>query len=318
MRIRWFWPCVLIPILYFAPESPWWLVRRGKIDEAKRAVRSLVSKHDVDSIDSTVDLMIRTNQLELDAKALEKAEGTSYLDCFRGANLRRTEISAVAWAAQILSGDGFAGYVTYFFVQAGLSTSQSYKLGLANTAGAFIGTVGSWFLLARFGRRSIFVGGCLWLALLWLIIGGLSVVADKGQPEAKWGQAALFLVWVLSYDFTLGPIAYCESFSPSLSSALADCSTGIVGESSQTRLRQKTVALSRNAFYVCSIVSGVVSPYMLNPTNWNWRGKSGFFWAAPALMVAAWGFFRLPEMKVRKLCHCTRVAANDAVGSLLL
>lgn len=40
--------------------------------------------------------------------AIEKtmAEGTSYWDCFRGVDLRRTEIAAAAWMVQNLCGGG--------------------------------------------------------------------------------------------------------------------------------------------------------------------------------------------------------------------
>jgi SP family general alpha glucoside:H+ symporter-like MFS transporter len=44
-------------------------------------------------------------------------EGTSYLDCFRGVDLRRTEISALVWFIQSWCGASFMGYSTYFYQQ---------------------------------------------------------------------------------------------------------------------------------------------------------------------------------------------------------
>lgn len=38
--------------------------------------------------------------------------GTSYFDCFKGVDRRRTEIACIAWAAQILSGSSFANMPT--------------------------------------------------------------------------------------------------------------------------------------------------------------------------------------------------------------
>ena len=29
---------------------------------------------------------------------------------------------------------------------------------------------------------------------------------------------------------------------------------------------------------VVAIITGVVTPYMLNPTAWNWQNYAGFFW----------------------------------------
>ncbi|SMY28636.1 unnamed protein product [Zymoseptoria tritici ST99CH_1A5] len=35
--IQWIWPSILIPLLFFAPENPRWLVRRGRLAEAKKS-----------------------------------------------------------------------------------------------------------------------------------------------------------------------------------------------------------------------------------------------------------------------------------------
>lgn len=46
-------------------------------------------------------MMIHTNELEKEVE-----EGTSYLQCFRGVDLRRTEIACMAFLAQPFSGSG--------------------------------------------------------------------------------------------------------------------------------------------------------------------------------------------------------------------
>ena len=246
--IQWVWPIPLIILIYLAPESPWWLVRHGRLEEAEVSVRRLASVEMRDRAKNTVAMMVRTNQLEVDVSV-----GTRYIDCFRGTDLRRTEISTVAWACQQLCGLPFAGWAVYFFQQAGVSSKMSYNLGLINTAGAFCGTVGSWFLITKFGRRRLFLFGMAWLAAGQLLIGILSVVADKtGTSGAQYGQAAVMLIWVFSYDFTIGPLAYC-----------------IVGEASSTRLRNKTVGLSRNSYNILGVIAGIITPYMLNPGQWN-------------------------------------------------
>lgn len=41
---QWLWPIPLIILTHFAPESPWWLVRHGKLEEAEKSVKRLGSK----------------------------------------------------------------------------------------------------------------------------------------------------------------------------------------------------------------------------------------------------------------------------------
>ena len=70
--------------------------------------------------------MIRTTELEKEADF-----STSYWDCFKGTNLRRTEIACVTFLAQVSNGGYFAYSPTYFFEQAGVSSTDSF--GLVNS-----------------------------------------------------------------------------------------------------------------------------------------------------------------------------------------
>lgn len=57
---------LLIPIIIgviFTPESPWWLVRKGRSEDAKQALLSLTSKTDTSyNVDDTLAMMVHTNE----------------------------------------------------------------------------------------------------------------------------------------------------------------------------------------------------------------------------------------------------------------
>lgn len=83
-------------------QSPWWLVRHGRMDEAAVVVRRLMSKkerEDETNVTNTVANMKLTNEHE---KAL--SAGTTYFDCFKGIDLRRTEVACLTWACQNMCG----------------------------------------------------------------------------------------------------------------------------------------------------------------------------------------------------------------------
>lgn len=275
--IQWIWPVPIIIGVLFAPESPWWLVRRGRVEDAKKALRKLTSSKNADdsfNVDDTVAMMVTTNELE---RALES--GTGYWDCFKGIDLRRTEIVCVTWAIQNLCGSAFMGYSTYFYEQAGLPTVDAFDMSMAQYALGALGTIGSWFLMSRAGRRTLYVNGLALLTLLLLLIGLVSISSSKG---ASWGIGSLLLVYTFAYDLTIGPVCY-----------------SLVAELPSTRLKTKSIVLARNVYNVFGIVNGVITPYMLNPTAWNWKGKSGFFWAGLCFLCLVWTYFRLPEPKGR-------------------
>lgn len=93
--------------LIFAPESPWHLVRRGRHDEALQALDRL-SDGTVDNRE-TLSLIQHTVALERQLDV-----GSSIRDCFKGTDLRRTEIACVVWSSQIWTQFALASG-TYFF-----------------------------------------------------------------------------------------------------------------------------------------------------------------------------------------------------------
>jgi len=74
-------------------------------------------------------MMVATGALEKEVES-----GVGYLDCFKGVNLRRTEITCAIWAIQNLSGSVLLAYSTYFLKQAGLSTTDAFNYPGQNTA----------------------------------------------------------------------------------------------------------------------------------------------------------------------------------------
>ncbi|KAL3455223.1 hypothetical protein BJX64DRAFT_272795 [Aspergillus heterothallicus] len=48
---------------------------------------------------------------------------------------------------------------------------------------------------------------------------------------------------------------------------------------------------------ILSVLNSVVSPYMLNPTKGNLKGKAAFPAAVFTILLLIWAFFRLPETK---------------------
>lgn len=112
--LQWMWPIPLIIGISFAPESPWWLIRQNRIDEARATLVRLTSPDSTSDydIDKAVTLMSVTV-----ARERKVGTGTRYADLFRGVDRRRTIVACACWMIQILSGTGLRVYSTYFYTQ---------------------------------------------------------------------------------------------------------------------------------------------------------------------------------------------------------
>lgn len=273
--LQWTWPAVLIPILTFAPESPWHLVRQGRLEEAEESLTRLQRKSARKvSVKTTLAAIVHTNQVEMDATA-----GTSYWDCFRGVERRRTEIACVAFAGQVLAGSAFAYNSTYFFQQVGLNTDQTYRLNIGGTGMALVGTLVNWFaLMPYFGRRFIYLRGMAAMCAILFAIGFLNIWTEHAAVGMT--QAVLTLVWTFTFQLSVGQLGW-----------------SIPAEVGSTRVRQKTICLARNSYYIVLVLSNALQPYFMNPRQLNLKGYAGFFWSASAALTLTWAFFRLPETR---------------------
>lgn len=169
----------------FLPESPSWLILHGKRDQAAKSLRRFNGpQHDVAKSIATIELAIQEEHQILEQKS-------SYFDCFKGPNLRRTTIVCMIYLAQQFIGVNFiAGYLPYYFTLAGVHN----PIGIAQVAYAIqlFGNICSWPLIDRFGRRPLIVYGTIAMTTALLIIGGISTL--KSQPALK-ATVALMTIW---------------------------------------------------------------------------------------------------------------------------
>ena len=273
---QWFWPVVILIGWPFAPESPWWLVRKGRNEDAEKSLRQLASSS-VD-VKPTLAMIIETDRLEQELEA-----GTTYMDCFKKINIRRTEIAVGVYSIQVISGIYLVGYATYFFELAGLPVREAFNMGVGFLAVGFVGTIFSWVLLLYFGRRAIYNTGLALLVLLLFIIGILDCLPNYKQHHGySWAQSALMLVWNFCYDFSVGPVCFV-----------------ILCEVSASKVRSKTIAVATAVQAALGIVMTIAIPYLINKDQANARGKIGFFFGGLAAISLVWAYFRIPETRGR-------------------
>ena len=267
------------------------MVRKGKLDQAKQALLKLPSKNretDFDA-DETVAMMMHTTALEE-----EITKGASYLDCFRGTDLRRTEIVVMCWAIQNLAGNSFSGYSSYFLQQAGLAPATSFDFALGQYGIIMAGVFGAWFLMScGVGRRTLYLYGLVGLFIMLFIMGCLGIAKEAHLHASSLATGAMMLCWALVYQLTVGTVCY-----------------SLVAALSTRRLQIKTVVLGRAGYIVINIIYSVLTPYMINPTAWDWSNYAGCFWAGSCCFCIIYVYFRVPEPSGRTFAELDLLFEN--------
>ncbi|KAK8067642.1 hypothetical protein PG996_006754 [Apiospora saccharicola] len=275
LALQWIFPTPLMVLIFLAPESPWWLLRRGRRAEALRSIERLGSNSHKEGTTQTLAMMERTVEIE------KKLGGEpSLLDLLKGVDRRRTIITCLMYASQNFAGNLIANQATYFFQQAGMTSEFAFQLNLINSCLQFVANILSLPLTAWFGRRTIYLCGTATNIVLLMLLG---VCASLPQNNStNYAQACLGVIISFVFAGTLGPISYT-----------------IIAETSSVRLRALSTGVGRAAYYVAEIPMIYLASWMLNPTGGNIAGKCGYVWGGTAVVCFVSAYFFLPELKHR-------------------
>ena len=149
------------------PESPYYLVMKNHLEKATASLKRLGNQPS--QIAPLLEQIIRVNEEEKARSAASKE--TSFLECFRGTNWRRTRIILICNALSQVIGSAFMTNGPYFLVQAGMAAS---KIGMMIEIGIAFGIASSIitaYLMTKCGRRRLIIFGLALSTTLFTVMG---------------------------------------------------------------------------------------------------------------------------------------------------
>ncbi|KAL1970126.1 hypothetical protein VTN77DRAFT_6531 [Rasamsonia byssochlamydoides] len=270
-------PAVICVFIFFVPESPRWLLVQGRPDEARRALERLRAGS------------LSPELLEEEFVAMkrgideEKELAGSFVDMFKGTDLRRTVLCVGAIVSHAASGIWFIiSYGTFFFQVAGIN--KPFQMSILSTMMGLIGVPVGMFLTQKvLGRRGMLMIGSGACAACMLAIA----VADTVAPGSRASGRALVgfsLMFNFFYNGFVGTVSW-----------------PVAGEVVSSRLRVVTMGLATGLNYFFNWLISYCSPFFINENNLNWGAKYGYIWAGANAIAFVFFFLFIPEMKGRTL-----------------
>ncbi|PSN71996.1 sugar transporter family protein [Corynespora cassiicola Philippines] len=188
---------IILAFILELPESPRWLILKGKDDEALEVLAALSDLPKEDNFIQTEWAAIKDTVLE--------AEASSFKDLFtmdENRHFHRVVLAYVNQVFQQITGINLITYyaATIFEQYIGLDGLTSRILAAANGTEYFIASWIAVFTIERFGRRSLMLFGAVGMAGSMAILAGTTSIQGEEAP----GIAAAAFLFIFNTFFAIG------------------------------------------------------------------------------------------------------------------
>jgi len=274
-------------LVFLIPESPRYLVERGKSDKAAHVLNQIrqsivVGKHATNNRDVTaVELEVADIEEEVDFYRTH--ETGTYLDLIKPDMWLRTSIGICLQFFQQLTGVNAIFYYGPTILQLiGLQpvSSQTY-ISVVNFGSTVLVPI---FLMDYLGRRTLLLWGAVGMAVSNFIITALFFTAPNnanvtGNLPNSFGNAILAFICIFIFHFAIawGPIPWLYPT-----------------EIYPVRVRGKGVAIATFSDWIANFMISKTVNNMLRPDSFSPGGVFAFF-AAFATIAGIWSFFIIRE-----------------------
>ncbi|CAG7784985.1 unnamed protein product [Allacma fusca] len=225
-----FGPVAFLIMLIFPPESPRWLISKGKHAEASEALRWLRGAKSSQQVEEELEGI----QRGVDEG---KQESSSFVDLLKPAVLKPTLICLGLMVFQQLSGiNAVIFYTTDIFTDAGSSLSPSTCTIIVGVV-QVVATVGSSLLMDRLGRKILLLFSEITMGI-FLVALGVFFYTKATHPETAigigWLPLVSLIVFIIAFSMGFGPVPWLmmgELLPPNMkgpASALATSSNWIL------------------------------------------------------------------------------------------
>lgn len=293
LAIQFAWALILSGGLLTLPESPRFLIKKGRDAAARKSLgRLLKVPQDSPLVEQEFQEIYQALQAELAIGA------TSYLDCFKnnsGKNLLRVQTGIWLQAMQQLTGINFIFYYgTTFFQQSGIE--NPFLITIATNVVNVGMTVPGILLIDRLGRRTLLLWGAVGMCFCEYLIAIIGVASSSAAAQKV--LIAFTCVYIAFFAATWGPIAWV-----------------VTGEIFPLAIRAKAMSMSTASNWLWNFGIGYATPYLVDTGEGNagLQVKVFFLWGSTCLLCILFTYFLIPETKGLSLEQVDLLYRNSSI-----
>ncbi|KAK2768711.1 hypothetical protein FQN54_000567 [Arachnomyces sp. PD_36] len=270
--------------LFFLKESPRWLVKQGRFDEA---TTSLSYMRNEEPGNPEVQRELAEIRASIDDE-LAATEGVSWKEVLLPGNRVRFINGFVIMFWQQFSGTNSIGYYApQIFQTIGVAETDTslFATGIYGVVKVISTGIFLFVGIDKIGRRWSLVAGGLWMAVMMFILGAVlvtnpPVVGATSVSSASIGMIVMIYFYVIGYSASWGPIPWVY-----------------LSEIFPTRLRAYGVGMGSATQWLFNFVITYVTPAAINNIGWRTFIMFGVF----CLAMSTWIFFCVKETKNKTL-----------------
>ncbi|KIW15311.1 hypothetical protein PV08_05356 [Exophiala spinifera] len=267
---------ILVVGMIILPETPRYLIKRGKLDAAARSLarlRQLPVDHT--AVAEELAEIVANHEYEL------AVGSASYLELFRNASIRKRLLTGVGLQAlQQLTGVNFIFYYgTSYFTRSGIS--NPFVVSMITNIVNVVSTVPGLILVEKWGRRPLLLTGAIGMSVCQLIVASVGTAL----PDESSANKAL-IAFVCFYIFF-----FASSWGP--------CAWVVTGEIFPLKARAKGLSITTSSNWLLNWAIAYSTPYLVNPGpgNANLGSKVFFLWGGFCCICMAFVHFFIYETK---------------------
>ncbi|RMY20805.1 hypothetical protein D0867_03733 [Hortaea werneckii] len=285
--------------LLFLPDSPRYYIKRGRVEQARKALSSVRGQpQDSEYVEAELAEIIANEEYE---RSLIPAGSwiNGWMNCFRGSvfksnsNLRKTILGTSLQMMQQWTGVNFIFYYSTPFLSSTGAIGNVFLISLIFTLVNVCSTPISFWTVEWLGRRPLLIWGAFGMLICQFLVAIIGVTVGFNHTHenaagdtiannipAVNAQIAFIAIFIFFFASTWGPGAWI-----------------VIGEIFPLPIRSRGVGLSTASNWLWNTIIAVITPYMVNQDEGNLKSNIFWIWGGLCTCAFVYAYFLVPETK---------------------